>query len=294
MPAPTTQTDDNFADAFAKLADIDNTPPAPVGEAPTPSVTDAETPAGAEGTPEGASAAETPPAGEAPETPPAGEAPAGESADDLMTRLRTMLAEPAPKPVVEPPSPAAAANDEAPPLFTTEEEETLSNYERDWPEVVAGQVLRERKLAVDIVQHIFNQLAPVLRPILDSTTALDTREYLATLESQVPDYRQIRDNVEAWALDEKHPPYLRAAYQHVIQEGTADEVVDLIARYRMEVGGAAPAAPPAKKPVETELPPATKKAVDSLAPVSSKRSVVTGAHDPLDFDGAFSKFADNT
>jgi predicted deacylase len=192
---------------------------------------------------------------------------------------------------VEAPAPAPAPVDDAP-LFTTEEQETLTNYERDWPEVVAGQALRERKLAVDIVQHIFNQLAPVLRPILDSTTAMDTREYLSTLEAQVPDYRQIRDNVEAWALDEKHPPYLRAAYQHVIQEGTADEVVDLISRYRMEVGGVAPAAP-ARKPADTELPAATKKAVASLAPVSSKRSVVTGAHDPLDFDGAFSKFADN-
>lgn len=297
MTAPTILPDtDNFADAFDRLADMSSDVPAPAVEAPatseeTISTTSANNAPIADGE-EGPTTYDEAPEEAATTEAPASTATSEESADDLMARLRTML-KPEPAPALVPPSEEASPT-AAPTLFSAEEQETLSAYERDWPEIAAAEGLRARKMAHDIVSHIFAELAPVLRPIMDSTAALDTREYLSVLESKVPDYRDIRDNVEAWALDTKHPTYLRDAYQRVIQEGTADEVVDLIERYRKEAGGSAPAPAPApKRKMESELPAATKKAVASLAPVSSKRSVVTGTTDPLDFDGAFSAFADD-
>lgn len=296
MTAPTIQTD-NFSEAFDKLAELD-TPPTPVADPPVgsapaaPEGEHAPVTEGTEGSPpvgDGGPAGEEAPTGEAPKEDAPKEEP---SADALMDRLRTMLSEPAPKPTA-PPAPKEEAAPATVELFTADEQAILTKYEEEWPEVVAGQALRERKLAFDVVQHVFNQLAPILRPIIDSTQSIDQREYLGTLQEAVPDYLTIRDDVEAWALSDKQPPYLRSAFEHVIKEGTVDEVVDLIERFRKDTGSAPVTPPPTKKPAGTELPPATKKAVDSLAPVSSKRSVVSSALDPIDFDGAFSKFADD-
>jgi hypothetical protein len=86
---------------------------------------------------------------------------------------------------------------------------------------------------------------------------------------------------------------LQAAYKHVINSGTVDEVVDLINRWRTETGTPlqpqAQPAPAAKK--ATELPAAAKQAVAALAPVSSKRSSVPQTVDEGDFDSAFAAFA---
>ncbi len=69
------------------------------------------------------------------------------------------------------------------------------------------------------------------------------------------------------------PKYLQPAYQHVIENGTADEVIDLIGQWRTSTGAAVPAAVVASKS-DTELSTAAKKAAAALAPVTSKRTAV--------------------
>jgi hypothetical protein len=98
----------------------------------------------------------------------------------------------------------------------------------------------------------------------------------------------LRDQVVAWT--EKQPTYLQAAYKQVIQQGTVDEVKDLIARYRKETGVGASTVTSAKK--DTELSDSAKQAAASLAPVSTKRSVVAQQEDLSNFDAAFSKFTE--
>jgi hypothetical protein len=61
----------------------------------------------------------------------------------------------------------------------------------------------------------------------------------------------------------------------VIEKGTAEEIGDLVGRYR-EVTGKKPAGAQddPKPPVDTELSGAAKQAAEALAPVGSKRTAV--------------------
>ena len=114
-----------------------------------------------------------------------------------------------------------------------------------------------------------------------------TYSQLAQLQQAVPEYETKREDVIKWV--DTQPSYLKIAYNHVIQNGTVDEVADLIGRYNQATGTAAPKAAAAAQ--TTELPAATKQAAAALAPVGSKRTAVVRGVSNDDFDGAFAEAA---
>jgi hypothetical protein len=271
---------DPFDAAFKEFSMPEGTAPAaPVDETPEPPpVVEDEAPPAVED--------ETPPAVETPEPKPAEPPPAtppGETDEALLARLAALVgkAQPAEQP-------AAPVAPEAPPVFTQEEAEFLAEYEKEWGDVAKAEALKRRAENDALVRYVFNEVAGVFRPMEQNLQRLLQQAQLAELRGAVPEYDNVRDNVVAWA--EKQPPYLRAAYQHVIQQGTAEEIADLVSRYNKETG-TVPAPVPQQKSV-TELPMSAKQAAATLAPVSSKRSAVAAVEpDKGDFDSAFERFA---
>jgi hypothetical protein len=207
------------------------------------------------------------------------------SDEDLIARLAALVNKaPAPKPAPQEP---AAPVDELP-GYTPEEAEFLATYESEWSEVSKAEAIKRRVEQAAMVRYVFNEVASVFRPMEQNLQRLLQQAQLSELRTTVPEYDTVREGVVAWA--EKQPPYLRAAYQHVIQHGTVEEVADLVARYTKETG--TPHAPEPQQKAATELPTSAKQAAATLAPVSSKRSAVAAAEpDKGDFEGAFARFA---
>ena len=143
----------------------------------------------------------------------------------------------------------------------------------------------------NIPDYVFRSIAAEFGPRLSMLEGLAERAQYQDLTGTVPDYDDIRDKVIDWAA--KQPAYLQEPFNRVIQEGTVDEIADLIQRYRKDTGTAAPSAQQtiqAKPPAQDELSTTAKQAAAKLAPVSTKRSgAVTAA--PQDFDGAFEAFS---
>lgn len=218
--------------------------------------------------------------------------PPPESQEDMLKRLADMLAE-SKKSAPEPePEPAPAAQADEPELYTPEELKFLESYEEEWGDVSKAESLKRRAEYRQIVDYVFNEVAQQLTPLAQNLRAVSERAHLQDLQSTVGDYDVVRDQVVEWV--EQQPEYLQTAYKHVINNGTVDEVADLIDRYKRESG--VMAQPQAEqqqrtRKKETELPATTKKAAASLAPVSSKRSVVPQGEDPTDFEAAFASFA---
>ena len=208
------------------------------------------------------------------------------SDDELLDRFARI--------VKEKDAPAAETHEVPPqqqqqPYYTEEEAKFLQDYEKDWPDVAKAEALRRRAEYRDLVSYVFQEVAKEFLPRLERVDTLAERTHLNDLYTKVDDYDDARDKVVDWVG--KQPTYLRQAYNHVIQQGTVDEVVDLINRYKQETGSRRAPAPVSRK-TETELPTATKQAAAALAPVSSKRSAVIAGQDPNDFESAFASFAD--
>jgi hypothetical protein len=181
---------------------------------------------------------------------------------------------------------------QAPPQspFSPDEVQLLNQYDQDFPDISRAEAVRRREEYKVVVGHVFSELGKALQARDAQIQMLLERQHMADLHQVEPDYSSdLREKVISWVG--KQPAYLQMAYNHVIQQGTPDEVKDLISRFKQASGGvpAAKAATTASKPA-TELPEAAKQAADALAPVGSKRSAtVTGT--PATFDDAFSLFA---
>lgn len=171
-------------------------------------------------------------------------------------------------------------------LVTPQEAELVNNYYRDWEDAARANEVILRTALQQQRQAIFAEMAAVLRPKLDMIDALATRAQLAYFEQKVPDYDAVTEQIGPWV--EKQPDYLRAAYMSVMQNGTEDQVMDLITRYKQEMGqagGAQVVQPPARQ--VTELSPTAKQAAARLAPVSTKRTTASVVAPATDFDSAF-------
>jgi hypothetical protein len=262
---------DVFAEAFAQITADDKapkeTPVEPVVEKPVEPV---EKPV-------------EKPVEPAVEKPAAPVAPAKDQVgDDILGRLAGLLKQGA----TEQPPPKA---EEPEPPFSPEDMAFIDAYVKDFPDVAKAESIIRRGEYKAVASYIFAEVARELQPIVHMVRTLSERTYLGDLQTAVPDYGSVRDKVIEWAQNQ--PPYLKAAYDHVIKSGTVDEVADLIKRYQKDTGTAAPAAAAAavEKPAP-ELAPAVRKAVAALAPVNSKRSVPVAAA-PADFESAFDQFA---
>lgn len=203
----------------------------------------------------------------------------------------------APTPGQEPPAEA--------PLYTAEETTQLSEYEKNWPDVAQAEQLKRRAEYHDLLKYVFSEVHKFVSPMQEQLRSVGNTMHLGEVKALVPDYTEnLEADVAAWV--DTQPAYLQAPYKAVMQQGTSEEVADLIGRYRAATGSAAPAAPtppatpaapaapvaptPSAAPA-TELSSAAKQAAASLAPVSGERSAAPAGEDPQDFSSAFARYA---
>lgn len=252
-------------------------------------------------------------------------APAGYVSQDQFAALQAELAAlkkqsaaPAEQPRTEQP------RAEPPPLYTADEQAVIEGYLKEWPDVAKGEALMRRAEYSQLVKYVFDQFAPRLDALESSQTSVSTRTQYQDIVSLVPDYDTVRDATLAWI--DTQPGYLKSAYQKVAEEGSPQDVADLITRFKKETGyvagrtgtSATPATPAAAAPagtgataaptgsaqaagaqgaaasagaVSASLPAAAQAAAAALKPVKTTRSEPVSSPDPNDFDAAFKEFA---
>lgn len=144
-----------------------------------------------------------------------------------------------------------------------------------------------------VLQQIYKDLAPVAQ-----RSAVDAAEKHATaIRAAHKDFDAVIVNVPAWI--KKQPSYLQVAYQKAYDEGSTQDVIDLVARFKAETGNGT-----AKTAAQIAAEEAAKKEADDKAaklaadaasgmPVGTRRSAPStkGAPDPTDYDGAFAEAA---
>jgi hypothetical protein len=293
---PETTSDDDFAAAFELLTtEVPKTLDSPKGDIPELAAIAPETPeVKAETLPETPETpTETPEikAEQPPETAPTPDYAAEISA--LKAQLEAMKSAPQAAPAPAPSSPAEPA-----PIYSADESALLAKYHEDWPDIAKGEMLQRRAEYRDLVKYVFDQVQATYGPVAEYFQTRSGKDQYSDIKTLVSDYDQVRDATIAWAKSQ--PAYLASAYDKVISEGSAEDVADLIARFKKETNYAAPAAstPAAPVPVKgavpasTTLPEKARQAAAALRVVSSKRSEASsGAADPNDFESAFAEFA---
>lgn len=296
---PPVTPEDEFAAAFAELNTPGGAPADPPAEDPPAEDPPADPPPVADPPVDPPPAADPPADPPAPVDPPPAPAPVAETEEQIRARIRAELEAELAK---QAPAPAPAPAEDPPPakkLYSPEEEASLAKYQEDWPDIAKHEKLLRRAEYNDVINHVFSQLRPIIEEMQSKMSSYGKRTLYDDLVDMVPDYDDVRDKALAWI--DTQPEYLKNAYRHVADNGTAEEVADLINRYKRETNYQAPAAAPAATPPAAPaapatpppaVPPAAAAAAAALAPVGSSRSEPPKpGPDANDFDAAFAEFA---
>ena len=224
-----------------------------------------------------------------------------------------------PEPVVVPPAPTPAAPQSEPvvkpveqpsatppvpepePLpkgyeFTEEEQAIFDNAVSMYPEAGALFSLLEKKLTetrnatrlYDLnaaIQQALQQMEPV---VAEASKSARTR-WESTVLDKHKDAFIILPKVEEWVS--KQPTILQAAYNQVLDRGTAEQTIELLDLVKKSPEFAPPAPPATTTPPQNQE---IEKQLDSQEGIRSRSTVNRGTIlDPNDFDGAFDRFAAN-
>ena len=202
-----------------------------------------------------------------------------------------------PEPVAETPEQKQAREDfEAtlqPYKPSAEEEKALEKYRKDFPEeaVAIDALLKSRDRTVNAqiyqaVQAVLKQVGDVLGPVAANTQEMTRERHFTAIRGAHSDYDAVVGKIPDWIKTQ--PAYLRPAMQQVYDEGSAQDVIELVAGYKASVKPAVAAAPDLKP-----APAAKPSDAADLEPVGGRRTApgLRGTPDPNDFDGAFNEAA---
>lgn len=190
--------------------------------------------------------------------------------------------------------------------LSEQEEAELNKLEEEWGDMSRMIELRlkrdaglrnsdQGKMLQAMVDHIYKDITP----IATSQQELNQRIHFTTILDAHADFDDVQPKLEPWIKTQ--PAYLQKALLEVYTNGTAEEVIDLVQRFKDASGIVTPEADDSQstakatgssveKPKPTKSEPDPKK-VQALTPVGSQRSKVqtTSGTDKNDFDGGWAE-----
>jgi hypothetical protein len=286
---------DSFTSAFDEATE--HTPEKP--PEPTPPPDDAAAPPPADPAP-----AAPEPAAAAPAAPAQGGDTSPPPVDEWKAKYEALQAELAAKAKEpEPPKDDAKPADEpkkaekAPEIkwYTPAEEEmaAVKEFEKEWPEIAKAEGYRRKADNYNLVQYVFAEVSRVydaqLARMQEMIDALSDKATIDTIRTAHNDYETIYDDVVSWA--KTLPSSFRIGALQTMEQGTPEEVSELIAEYKKQkglTGKAGVPQPSEPKDKEPQLSAVAKKAAQSLQVVQSRRTApASTASDPNDFEGAW-------
>jgi hypothetical protein len=182
------------------------------------------------------------------------------------------------------------------PQFTEDEQKAIAEFEKNWDEIspvfniklkhaIAAVEAKAARTIAKVVENIYSDFTPLINSHLKS----EATSFRGAVLKAHEDYDAVYPKLDGWI--KAHPAYLQSGLLKAYNEGTAEEVIDLVSRYK-QANGVKPqaAAPAAPEQGETKKPAAAAAA--ALAPVDTKRTTPKpSGDDPNDYDSAFDEAA---
>jgi hypothetical protein len=135
---------------------------------------------------------------------------------------------------------------------------------------------------------MFNVFSGQLQPYIKATEKVAVSSKDAAIARTHSDFETLRESGEIKDWIETQPMFLREPMSKVYESGEAEDVVELITRYKKESGTSAPAP---EAPKEKVIDPKVAERVRNLQIVKNKQKGINATKDtvgdPDDFSSAF-------
>ena len=185
------------------------------------------------------------------------------------------------------------------PVLSPEAEKAIAEFKKEWPEQSAAveammthQVASLEARFARALGGLVGKLYEDLEPLAESVAVTENNSFRTAVLGAHKDYDTVYPKLEGWIA--QRPAYLQDAYKRVYNEGTAEEIIDLVTQFKATQG--LPPEVSGQPQPNAEVKPASKprptEQANELAPVKGQRTTPTPQGvDTNDFDGAFAEFA---
>lgn len=179
--------------------------------------------------------------------------------------------------------------------FSEDEAKLIEDVAKDFPEVLKAIEARERVLVArmenvfsaklaDLMSQIDSKVSPALGVVQD----VNADKFKTSVLAVHADAFEILPKIEEWVATK--PTFLRASYDAVLDNGTAEETIELYNIFKKETGSAQTPETPSAEDVAAQAD--KEKRLKAQEGVKGRHtSGGRAAVDPNDFEGAFEKFA---
>lgn len=120
--------------------------------------------------------------------------------------------------------------------LTDEEKSTLSTYDDEWGEVSEAEKIRTQAMVRQAEERILKQVNQVLNPVVSKIQTRDVEEHFSTIRSKHSDFDTLRQGpLQEWVANMPNT-MVRKAAEGVLQQGTTEEVIELLDMYKEDKG----------------------------------------------------------
>jgi len=187
--------------------------------------------------------------------------------------------------------------------LTPEQQKVLDDAKKEFPEVSAALEIQLQKIAHDSAETLKATVAQIKRdveqgitPVIQTTAQLAHVEHRKAILGAHKDFDAVAPKVKEWVATQ--PAYLKAAFEATIADGSTEDVIDLVGRFKKETGYTAPQEQPSGQAAPQQAtPPGGTKPAPAPAAASDLEAVTSGRRtapqpngvDKNDYDAAFAE-----
>ena len=180
-----------------------------------------------------------------------------------------------------------------------EEKAAIAEFAKDYPEISKAFEIEQKhreyalkKLFAETLANVVGKVYEDIRPLQGTAKVVSENQHFSKIERAHPDYYELVPadasapaKLEEWI--DTQPALVKKVYKQVYNEGSADEIIELVSEYKRATGVVS-------SPQSTsETQPKAGARKEPPAPVKSQRTAVkTSGTDPNDFMAAFDEAAE--
>jgi hypothetical protein len=123
--------------------------------------------------------------------------------------------------------------------MSEEDRKLVEEYDSEFDTVSKAESLKRKALLAGIERKFEQKFDLFKGALAEIITTLQTKEdatHFSSLRTAHPDYESLRDSGKILGWIESQPKYLRGGLTAAYQNGAADDVIDLITRFKKETG----------------------------------------------------------
>jgi hypothetical protein len=120
--------------------------------------------------------------------------------------------------------------------LTDEEKQTLQTYDDEWGEVSEAEKIRTNAMVRQTRDSILNEVNQALQPIVQHLQEQETKSHFDQIREVHSDFDEIKNGPLQRYVESMSNSMMKRAAEHVLQQGTTQEVIDLVSMYKEENG----------------------------------------------------------